>query len=131
MELPGSRPEYVLIALDGDRYVGVAHLLHQTSTESMYHEYTGVDKAYRGRGIGFALKVSAVQLAKQLKIKYLRTNNDSLNHPMLHINRDLLGYKPVPGRYKMVKKLPNALVNKTDRSESNVKVDLILESGPD
>lgn len=125
LELPGSRPEYVLIALDGDRYVGVAHLLHQTSTESMYHEYTGVDKAYRGRGIGFALKVSAVQLAKQLKIKYLRTNNDSLNHPMLHINRDLLGYKPVPGRYKMVKKLPNALVNKADRSESNVKVEVL------
>ncbi|SDW35986.1 Predicted acetyltransferase [Paenibacillus sp. PDC88] len=128
LELPGSRPEYVLIALDGDRYVGVAQLLHQTSTESMYHEYTGVDKAYRGRGIGLALKVSAVQLAEQLKIKYLRTNNDSLNLPMLHINRDLLGYKPVPGRYKMVKVLPNennALVNKAAKSETNVKVEVL------
>lgn len=128
LELPGARPEYVLIALDEDRFVGVAHLLHQSSTQSMYHEYTGVDKAYRGRGIGFALKMSAVKLAEQLNIKYLRTNNDSLNHPMLHINRDLLGYKPVPGRYKTVKALPKQidnLLNKAARPETNVKVEVL------
>ncbi|WP_110933229.1 GNAT family N-acetyltransferase [Paenibacillus bouchesdurhonensis] len=105
LDLPGSKPEYVFIALDQDKYVGVAHLLFRETTQSMYHEYTGVRRAYRGQGLGMALKLKSIELALQLNIAYLRTNNDSLNIPMLKINRDDLGFTAVPGDYKMVKKI--------------------------
>lgn len=105
LDLPGSKPEYVLIAVDQNKYVGVAHLLFQETTQSMYHEYTGVRKAYRGQGLGLTLKLSCIELALKLNAVYMRTNNDSLNAPMLKINRDLLGFSAVPGDYKMVKKL--------------------------
>ncbi|MGZ9583704.1 GNAT family N-acetyltransferase [Paenibacillus marinisediminis] len=105
LELPGSKPEYVLIAMDQDRYIGVVHLLHHPSTQSVYHEYTGVKKEYRGQGIGLTLKLKSIELALNLDMKYMRTNNDSLNKPMLRINRDQLHFIAVPGNYRMVKKL--------------------------
>ncbi|GIP31800.1 GNAT family N-acetyltransferase [Paenibacillus sp. J2TS4] len=105
LELPGSSPEYVLVAMDQSQYIGVAHILYQASTQSMYHEYTGVNKAYRGQGIGLTLKLKSIELAMKLNIKYMRTNNDSFNTPMLKINRDQLKFKAVPGNYKMVKNL--------------------------
>ncbi|WP_195575241.1 GNAT family N-acetyltransferase [Paenibacillus sp. 1001270B_150601_E10] len=105
LELPGSKPEYVLIARDGDKMIGVAHLLYHEATQSMYHEYTGVKKEYRGQGIGLALKLRTIELALHHQITYLRTHNDSLNKPMLRINRDHLGFEAVPGHYKMVKRL--------------------------
>lgn len=103
LDLPGSKPEYILIALNQNKYVGVAHLLFHETTQSMYHEYTGVRKAYRGQGLGLALKLSCIELALKFNAVYMRTNNDSLNAPMLKINRDLLGFSAVPGDYKMVK----------------------------
>lgn len=105
LDLPGSKPEYVFIALDQDEYVGVAHLLFHETTQSMYHEYTGVRRAYRRQGLGKALKLKSIEIALKLNAAYLRTNNDSLNVPMLKINRDYLGFIAVPGDYKMVKKI--------------------------
>lgn len=101
----GVRPEWVHIAKDGDRYVGVVTLQYTEETNAMYHEYTGVLKAYRGRRIGLALKLLALRTAKEFGAAYLRTNNDSLNVPMLKINRDILGFRAEPGHYKMVKEL--------------------------
>ncbi|UUZ92156.1 GNAT family N-acetyltransferase [Paenibacillus sp. P25] len=103
LELPGSKPKYTLLAMDGDRIVGVANLVHQAATNSFYHEYTGVLRDYRGRGIALSLKRLAIRLAAQEGAAYLRTNNDSQNGPMLSINLELLGYRPVPGYFKMVK----------------------------
>jgi GNAT superfamily N-acetyltransferase len=105
LDLPGSKPEYVFLALDGDRFAGVVHVLHQEATGSMYHEYTGVARDYRGKGIGMALKVKAIAKACSLNMTYMRTNNDSHNLPMLAINRDCLGFQATPGKYKMVKKI--------------------------
>lgn len=96
------RPEYVHIAKDGDRYVGVVTLQQNEQTQAMYHQFTGVLPEYRGRRIGLALKLLAIQTARAAGVPYLRTHNDSLNGPMLRINRDLLGYQAVPGNFKMV-----------------------------
>jgi len=105
LDLPGSKPEYVLLAMDEEKPVGVTQLLYNESTQSMYFEYTGVRKAYRGKGIGLALKAKSIELAQKLQVKVMRTNNDSLNAPMLRINRDKMGFEPVPGYYHIVKTL--------------------------
>ncbi|MEF2965505.1 GNAT family N-acetyltransferase [Paenibacillus sp. M1] len=101
----GVRPELVRIARDGDRFIGVATLLQNEQTGAMYHEYTGVLREYRCRRIALALKLLAVRRAMASGVPYLRTNNDSMNVPMLRINRDLIGFRAEPGMFKMVKKL--------------------------
>nr|WP_245856200.1 GNAT family N-acetyltransferase [Paenibacillus rigui] len=105
LERDGSRPELVLIAADGDRYVGVVHLLHNSQTGGMYHEFTGVDREYRGRHIALTLKIQAIRLAQCLNAPYMNTHNDSANAPMLTINRNRLGYVASPGHYRMIKTL--------------------------
>ncbi|MGG6310398.1 GNAT family N-acetyltransferase [Paenibacillus macerans] len=101
----GVRPEWIHIAKDGDRYVGVVTLLQNEQTKAMYHEYTGVLREYRGRHLALALKMLAIQTAQRCGVPYLRTHNDSMNRPMLRINRDLLGFRAEPGNYKMVLEL--------------------------
>lgn len=105
IDRPGVRPEYIHIAKDGDQYVGVVTLQENEQTRGMYHEYTGVLREYRGRRIGLALKMLGVKTAIARKASYLKTHNDSMNAPMLRINRDLMGFRAEPGQYEMVCKL--------------------------
>lgn len=99
------RPEWIHIAKDGDRYVGVVTLKQNEQTQAMYHEYTGVLREYRGRRIALALKMLGVQTALACGVPYLRTHNDSMNGPMLRVNRDLIGFRAESGHYKMVREL--------------------------
>jgi GNAT superfamily N-acetyltransferase len=101
----GVLPEWIHIAKDGDRYIGVVTLQQNEQTRAMYHEYTGVLPEYRGRRIALALKILGVQTALACGVPYLRTHNDSMNGPMLRINRDLIGFRAEPGHYKMVREL--------------------------
>ncbi|MDQ6420190.1 GNAT family N-acetyltransferase [Paenibacillus sp. LHD-117] len=101
LEVDGFRPELVLIAADGDRFVGMTNVLHIEATNGMYHEYTGVDKAYRGKGVAQALKLEAIREGMRRGADYIRTDNDSMNEPILAINRKL-GYQPLRGMYRIV-----------------------------
>lgn len=101
----GVRPEWIHIAKDGDCYIGVVTLQQNDQTRAMYHEYTGVLPEYRGRRIAFALKMLGIQTAIACGVPYLRTHNDSMNAPMLRINRDLIGFRAEAGSYKMVREL--------------------------
>lgn len=92
---------HVLLAKDGDRLVGAVELRVFESSHSVYNDYTCVDAAYRGRGIASALKKWSIDTASKEGFRYIRTNNDSLNVPMLAVNRKL-GFKPVPGYVQMV-----------------------------
>lgn len=105
IEQPGVRPEWIHIAKDGDRYIGVVTLQQNDQTKAMYHEFTGVLLEYRGRRIALALKMLGVQTARKCGVPYLKTHNDSMNVPMLRINRDLIGFRAEPGSYKMVNEL--------------------------
>jgi len=105
IELAGVRPEWIHIAKHGEQYVGVATLQRNEQTQAMYHEYTGVLEEYRGRHIALALKMLAIQTARACDVPYLRTHNDSMNAPMLRINRELIGFREEPGNYKMVLEL--------------------------
>lgn len=101
----GMRPEWFHIAKDGDRFVGVAALKKNEQTHGMYHEYTGVLREYRGRRIALALKMLCIRTAIAAGAPYVKTHNDAANGPMLHINRDLIGFRSEPGEYRMEKEL--------------------------
>ncbi|MFC0213961.1 GNAT family N-acetyltransferase [Paenibacillus chartarius] len=105
IELHGVRPEWIHIAKDGERYIGVVTLQLNEQTGAMYHDYTGVLQEYRGRRIALALKLLGVQTARAWNVPYLRTHNDSMNGPMLRINREMIGFRAEPGEYKMVREL--------------------------
>ncbi|MDF2628254.1 MAG: family N-acetyltransferase [Symbiobacteriaceae bacterium] len=96
-------PELFLFAADGDRLVGTTYM-HTVEGGGLHTIYTGVDPAYRGRGIALALKVRAVAAARRHGAPYMRTDNDSQNGPMLAVNRKM-GYRPLPGDYIVIKRL--------------------------
>jgi GNAT superfamily N-acetyltransferase len=106
LELEGFSPERVLIAVDTERFVGYVNLVENSETGGWYHEYTCVHSQYRGRHIALALKLWAIQIALHADVPYLRTHNDSANKPMLHINRDILGFRAEPGQYRMRRNIP-------------------------
>ncbi|MBD2846902.1 GNAT family N-acetyltransferase [Paenibacillus sp. IB182496] len=104
--MAGSAPEHLFVALVGDIPVGVAHVLIEPESSELYCEFTGVLRTYRGRGIATALKRHCIRHARACGVRTLRTHNDSHNAPMLAINRDRLGFKAMPGEYRMCKLLP-------------------------
>lgn len=117
LKVDGYAPERVIIAADGNKFVGVTNILHHPKTNGMYHEYTGVSRAYRGKKIALALKIKAVRLAQHGGASYLRTDNDSLNEPILKINRQL-GYVPLRGSFRITAPLDQILAKlHTDTSK--------------
>jgi GNAT superfamily N-acetyltransferase len=98
------RAEGQILAADGDAVIGLSAAGYYSQTNSMYNLMTGVDRAYRGRGIAQALKLLVIRLARRLGASYVRTNNDSLNAAILAINRRL-GYRPLPGYFRLIKHL--------------------------
>jgi GNAT superfamily N-acetyltransferase len=78
------------LALDDERMVGISRLRRDSRGVRMLHVgFTGVDAAYRGRGIAVALKLLTVDFARRQGYAAIRTENDASNAPMLHINRSL------------------------------------------
>ena len=95
------RPEGQILAFHGDRLVGFTDVGYVAPTNSAYNMMTGVDAAYRGRGIALALKLLAIRYARTTGSVSIRTNNDADNTPVLALNRKL-GYRPEPGHYQLV-----------------------------
>ncbi|HLO03050.1 MAG TPA: GNAT family N-acetyltransferase [Symbiobacteriaceae bacterium] len=100
---PSMPPEGMHIALDGEQIAAMS-LAHQQASGALYNTFTGVERAYRGRGLALAMKVRALIWAKSTGAPYIRTNNHSVNGPMLAINQRL-GYIPEPGRLILAKSL--------------------------
>lgn len=98
------RPDGEIVAVDGQRWAGMARVGHFKERNAMYNMFTGVDRDYRGRDLALALKLLAIRCAQRYGATYIRTNNDSHNAPMLAINRKL-GYQPAPGKYRLVREL--------------------------
>jgi GNAT superfamily N-acetyltransferase len=92
------RPAGQFGALNGEEWVGLSAVQLDEQTHSSYNLMTGVLPAYRGRGIALALKLTAIRYARAAGASAMRTHNDSLNAPMLAVNRKL-GYVPRPGKY--------------------------------
>jgi GNAT superfamily N-acetyltransferase len=92
------RADGQILAADGDDWIGLGAVWYSEPTRSMYNAFTGVERAYRGRGIALALKLLGIRTARRYGAAYIRTHNHSTNAPMLAINRRL-GYRPEPGLY--------------------------------
>ncbi len=99
------RAEGQIVAADGERWVGMSAIGYFYKTNSYYNMHTGVLREYRGRHIALALKLLAIRLARRHNAAYIRTNNASVNAPMLAVNKKL-GYVPEPGYYVVKKVLP-------------------------
>jgi GNAT superfamily N-acetyltransferase len=95
------RPEGQILAADGDRYIGLSAVGYFADGNAAYNNITGVLEAYRGRRIALAMKVRAIQAAQRWGVERVITNNDSVNAPMLAINRRL-GYVPQAGVLRLV-----------------------------
>lgn len=95
-------PAGQLIATDGEVWVGLSAVQLLPETQGAYNLMTGVLRPYRRRKIALALKLLAIRYARDNGACYISTDNDSLNVPMLAINKNL-GYRPQPGKYSLIK----------------------------
>jgi len=55
-------------------------------------DWTGMARKARGRGVARALKCETLMQAIALGVDRVRTDNDSTNAPILHIN-ETMGYR--------------------------------------
>ncbi|HYF90888.1 MAG TPA: GNAT family N-acetyltransferase [Symbiobacteriaceae bacterium] len=91
-----------IVAVDGERAVGLTAAARNPKSGNVNTRFTGVDRDYRGRGIALAVKVLLFRAARRYGAKWTKTGSDSRNAPMLAINRKL-GYVYMPGMYKCSK----------------------------
>ena len=89
---PGLRPDRSWIARDGDDIVGISQLAYPPVRGIVSTDWTGMARKARGRGIARALKCETLMQAIALGVDRVRTDNDSTNAPILHIN-ETMGYR--------------------------------------
>jgi len=90
---PAFLPEATLVARAGDRYVSVTSLETVEGESGTLHVgYTGTLREFRGQGLATELKRRAIGYAKTHGYRYVTTDNDSLNAPIMRIN-ETLGFR--------------------------------------
>jgi len=92
---PQLLPEGFFVAVDGERYVGTSKLWLSPTPGVLRTGLTGVRRAYRRRGIAFALKVRSLEFAQAQGYTGVQTENELNNAGMLAIN-DQLGFRRNP-----------------------------------
>jgi GNAT superfamily N-acetyltransferase len=88
---PNAIPEAFFVAVRGDEYLGLSHLVTIEKGVSLYQGLTGVKPPYRRLGIGLALKVRGIAYARAGGYATIKAENDAKNRPMLAMN-EKLGY---------------------------------------
>ncbi len=91
-ESPGLRPDRIWIAYEGDDIVGISQLAYPPVRGVVATDWTGTARRVRGRGVARALKCETLVQAIALGVDRVRTDNDSANAPILHIN-ETMGYR--------------------------------------
>jgi RimJ/RimL family protein N-acetyltransferase len=104
VDSPSTAPDRWWIALDKDAPVAMSYLSYPPVRGVVWTAYTCAHPRYRGRGIARAVKLQTLAQAADLGVPEVRTDNDSENAPMLHIN-EALGYTTQPGYASFVKRL--------------------------
>lgn len=91
---PGTREDRFWIAREGDDVVGMSVMDFPPVRGLPWTAFTATSRKVRGRGIARALKYETMAQAIELGYKRVRTANDGVNEPILHINREM-GYRLV------------------------------------
>ena len=102
VEFSKRDPATIFIALspEADKWIGVV--------TGLEWYFTGVDPAWRGKGIATALKVLCIMEAKKRGIAHMETENHQDNAAMLAINRKL-GFVFTAPEVACIKRLPVSL----------------------
>jgi len=103
---PGFRLDGLFVALDGERIAGMSGVWTREG-QPAYTYFTGVDRAYRGKGLATALKLATIEFVQRLGIGAMRTHNDTLNYPIVAVN-EKLGYRRLPAQVAMKRHLAEA-----------------------
>lgn len=103
-ENPGLRKDRFWIARLGDEIVGMSLIEFPPERGVPSTEFTGTSAEYRGRGIARALKYETVAQAIELGATRIRTDNDSTNAPILHLNAEM-GYEPIKAYLELHREL--------------------------
>jgi GNAT superfamily N-acetyltransferase len=99
-ENPGVRKDRFWIARAGDEVVGMSLIAYPPGRGVPATDYTGTSPRHRGRGIARALKYQTIAQAIEVGATRVRTDNDSENVPILHINAEM-GYQPMTPRLEL------------------------------
>ncbi len=101
---PSVLPDGFFVAVKGDEYIGLSHVLSSEKGVSLYQGLTGVKPAYRHLGLGLAMKLRAIAFAWVNGYVRIYAENDTKNIPMLAIN-EKLGYVCKPDLITFEKRL--------------------------
>ena len=88
---PFALPEGFFVAVKGDEFIGLSHVLLSQKDTILFQGLTGVKSPYRRQGIGLALKVRVIKYARIAGYTIIKAENDAQNSPMLAMN-ERLGY---------------------------------------
>jgi len=92
---PSALPDGFFVAVKGEEYIGLSHVLLSRKGVSLYQGLTGVKPQYRRLGIGLALKIRVIAYAQAAGYAIIVAENDAKNIPMLAMN-ERLGYVRKP-----------------------------------
>lgn len=84
-------------------FVAMSAVSAEEGSSSAYNLFTGVERKYRGRSLGLAVKATALRFARdEMHAVEVYTHHNDENDPMIHIDRKL-GYTQSPGVIVMEK----------------------------
>ena len=82
-------PDGFFVAVKGDEYIGLSHVLESEKGISLYQGLTGVKPPYRRHGIALAMKIRCIAYAQANGYTLITAENDAKNIPMLSMNERL------------------------------------------
>lgn len=101
------RPAGQMVVIDTatGTWAAMSAITRFEGTDYAYNLHTGVDRRYRGRKLGQAVKTAALRYARDvLRVNTVRTHHKVENLPMIAIDRKF-GYVQTPGILSMKKTL--------------------------
>ncbi|MGB8860743.1 MAG: GNAT family N-acetyltransferase [Ilumatobacteraceae bacterium] len=91
IEVPSFDPAGIVVALDGEQWVGLAGAADHRERGYLFNEITGVVRSHRRRGIALALKVHVMPYVERSGVTIVRTVHHPANTAIIALNRRL-GY---------------------------------------
>jgi RimJ/RimL family protein N-acetyltransferase len=105
VDSPEAVADATWLAFDGSRCVGFTQVYASEASAELETGLTGIDRAYRRRGLATALKVRSLAAAKAAGAPSIRTDNDTRNEAMIAANVRL-GFSPRPANITVASKPP-------------------------